>query len=218
MKMTIGMAFLCAGVLLAQDAGEKTTVPLKDPSRPAVINAHLMAGGITVRGADVKDVSVEAHMRSHESHESRDVHADGMRRLELPGNAGLEVEEDDNVVSIRTAHLNRPTDLVITVPRHSSLQLKCTNDGDIYVEQVDGEIEVNNLNGRVTLKNVAGSVIAHSLNGEVLATLDPRDYAATVASAEAALLRDTAHCHNLETRRHELWNRLDRWITSLPIS
>jgi hypothetical protein len=61
MKMTIGMAFLCAGVLLAQDAGEKTTVPLKDPSRPAVINAHLIAGGMTVRGADVKDVSVEAH-------------------------------------------------------------------------------------------------------------------------------------------------------------
>jgi pimeloyl-ACP methyl ester carboxylesterase len=32
------------------------------------------------------------------------------------------------------------------------------------------------------------------------------------------LLHDTAHCHNFETHRHELWNRLDRWITSLPVS
>jgi hypothetical protein len=175
MKTTIGMAFLCAGMLFAQDVPEKTTVPLRDPSRPATINAHLLAGGITVRGADVKDVSVEAHTRMHESHESREARADGMKRLELPGNAGLEVEEDDNVVNIRTARVNRPTDLVITVPRHSSLQLKCTNDGDIYVEQVEGEIEVNNLNGKVTLKNVAGSVIAHSLNGEVLAVLDRID-------------------------------------------
>jgi DUF4097 and DUF4098 domain-containing protein YvlB len=70
---------------------------------------------------------------------------------------------------------NRPTDLVITVPRHSSLQLKCLNDGDIYVEQVEGEIEANDLNGKVTLKNVAGSVIAHSLNGEVVAILDRID-------------------------------------------
>ena len=79
MKMTIGMAFLCAGMLLAQDVPEKTTVPLRDPSRPATINAHLMAGGITVRGADVKDVSVEAHTRMHESHESREARAEGRK-------------------------------------------------------------------------------------------------------------------------------------------
>jgi DUF4097 and DUF4098 domain-containing protein YvlB len=223
MKMTIGMAFLCAGVLLAQDVPEKTTVPLKDPSRPAVINAHLISGGITVRGADVKDVTVEAHTRSHESHESREARADGMKRLELPGNAGLEVEEDDNVVSIRTAHVNRPTDLVITVPRHSSVQLKCTNDGDIYVEQVEGEIEVNNLNGRVTLKNVAGSVIAHSLNGEVLATLDridpskPMSFSTMNGNIDVTLPETLKANVRIKTDHGEIYSDFDVKLITEPV-
>ncbi|MBV8709105.1 MAG: DUF4097 family beta strand repeat protein, partial [Acidobacteriaceae bacterium] len=97
------------------------------------------------------------------------------KRLDLPGGSNLDITEEDNVVNIKTASWNRATDLVITVPRRSSLQLKCMNDGDIYVEQVDGEIDADNLNGKVTLKNVSGSVVAHSLNGTVLVTLDRID-------------------------------------------
>ena len=181
MKNKIAILFLVAGALLAQDGNEKATVPLKDPSRPARIEARLMSGGITVRGADVKEVLVEAHSRGErgererERHSDRSDRSDGMRRLDLPGNAGLDVTEEDNVVTIKTSSMNRPADLVITVPRRSSLRLKCMNDGDIYVEQVDGEIDANNLNGKVTLKNVAGSVVAHSLNGAVFATLDRID-------------------------------------------
>lgn len=181
MKKKIGIVFLCIGflypgTLLAQDGGEKATVPLSDPSRPPRIHAHLIAGGIVVRGANTKDVLVEAHPRSGgESRESRPSRAAGMKRLDLPGNAGLDVVEEDNVVNIKTASWNRPVDLVITVPRRSSLQLKCLNDGDISVEQVEGEIDVDDLNGKVTLKNVSGSVLAHSLNGAVLVTLDQID-------------------------------------------
>ncbi len=184
MIKTIGIALLCAGAVLAQDGPEKATVPLHDPSRPARIRAHLMMGSITVRGADVKDVVVEANARGEGSSRERGRHrereslppgTEGMKRLELPGNAGLDVSEEDNLVSIKTSSMNRPTDLVITVPRHSSLELKCMNDGDIDVEQVDGEIEANDLNGKITLKNVSGSVIAHSLNGAVLVTMDRID-------------------------------------------
>ena len=172
----IAILFLCAGALLAQD-GEKATVPLRDPSRPARIIATLMMGGITVRGADVKEVLVEAHSRGEGDRRERraPARADGMKRLELPGNAGLDVTEEDNVVTIKTASMSRPSDLAITVPRRSSLRLKCMNDGDIYVENVDGEIDANNLNGKVMLKNVSGSVVAHSLNGAVSASLDRVD-------------------------------------------
>lgn len=222
MKMTIGMVFLCAGILVAQDAGEKATVPLRDPSRPAVINAHLIAGGITVRGADVKDVTVEAHSRSHEARESREARSEGMKRLELPGNAGLDVEEDDNVVNIKTSSPNRPTDLVITVPRHSTLQLKCTNDGDIYVEQIEGEIEANNLNGRVTLKNVSGSVIAHSLNGEVLVTLDridpskPMSFSTMNGNIDITLPESLKANVRLKTDHGEIYSDFDVKINSEP--
>lgn len=181
MNSKIAILFLCAGALLAQDGNEKATVPLKDPSRPARIEARLMSGGITVRGADVKEVLVEARSRGergereHDRHSDRADRSDGMKRLDLPGNAGLDVTEEDNVVTIKTSSMNRPADLVITVPRRSSLRLKCMNDGEIHVEQVDGEIDANNLNGRITLKNVSGSVVAHSLNGAVFAAIDRID-------------------------------------------
>lgn len=180
MNNKIAILFLCAGGLFAQDSPEKATVPLRDPSRPARIRVHLMMGGITVKGADIKDVLVEAHSRGErEGREGRErrssARADGMRRLELPGNAGLDVTEEDNVVNIKTSSMNRPADVVVTVPRRSSLVLKAMNDGDIYVENVDGEIDANNLNGKVTLRNVGGSVVAHSLNGAVTATLDRID-------------------------------------------
>src|SRR3954462_14873052 len=157
MMKTIGVLVFCAGTLLAQDGSEKATVPLHDPARPARIRAHLMSGGITVRGADRRDVLVEARSGSRDDREERrerhPARADGMKRLDLPGGSGLDVTEEDNVVNIKTASWNRPTDLVITVPRRSSLQLKCMNGGDIYVEQINGEIDADNLNGKVTLKN-----------------------------------------------------------------
>ncbi len=183
MKLAAVTVFV-AGALLAQD-GEKATVPLHDPSRPARIHVHLLMGGITVRGADVKEVVVEANTRAGESssrvHRSRretlPASVDGMKRLDLPGTAGLDVTEEDNVVNIKTASWSRAADLLITVPIRSSLELKCINNGGIEVEHVDGEIDAENLNGRITLKNVAGSVVAHSLNGAVSAILDRVDAA-----------------------------------------
>ncbi len=175
MNKTIALLVFSASVLCAQD-GEKATVPLHDPSRPARIHAHMMNGGLIVRGADVKEVLVEAHARAGDSREGRQSRADGMKRLDLPGNSGLDVTEDDNLVTIKTSGMNRrSTDLIITVPRRSSLELKCMNGGDIEVENVDGEIDANNLNGKVTLKNVSGSVLAHSMNGAVTVSMDRID-------------------------------------------
>src|SRR5882672_3052207 len=61
-------AALVAGtpMLHAQSPDNKVTVPLTDPSRPVTVRAHLLNGGITVKGADIKEVIVEAHVRDHE--------------------------------------------------------------------------------------------------------------------------------------------------------
>lgn len=223
MKKTVAMLILCAGILAAQDGGEKVTVPLRDPARPARIQAHLLAGGIIVRGADVKDVIVEARSRSRvEPREGREPRADGMKRLELPGNAGLDVVEDDNVVKIRTASWRRPTDLVITVPRHSSLELKCTNDGDISVEQVEGEIDANDLNGKVTLKNVAGSVVAHSLNGEVTVSLDrvdpskPMSFSTLNGNIDVTLPPDVKASIRVKTDNGDIYSDFDVALNNQP--
>jgi DUF4097 and DUF4098 domain-containing protein YvlB len=98
-----------------------------------------------------------------------------MHKLEIPGNMGLDIVEENNVVTIKSTNWNGDGGLSIMVPRKSSLQLKCVNNGDIEVSDVDGEVDAENLNGRIILNNVSGSVVAHSLNGEVKATLDRVD-------------------------------------------
>ncbi|HTT64335.1 MAG TPA: hypothetical protein VMG35_20930 [Bryobacteraceae bacterium] len=175
MRTPITLCVLLLGASLAsiaQETPDHVNVPLSDPSRPAVVHASLMNGGISVTGYNGKDVIVEAHSRHESERESKpDRKAEGMRRLDSRG-TGLSVEEQDNEVNIGVRTMNRAVDLVIQVPFHTSLKLKCLNDGDIKVERVSGEVDADNLNGAVRLLNISGAVVAHSLNADVVVTLD----------------------------------------------
>ena len=167
-------AFLLAASLagIAQETPDRVNVPLSDPSRPAVVHASLMNGGITVTGYNGKEVIVEARPRHEGARESKpDRKAEGMHRLDSRG-SGLSVEEQDNEVNIGVSSMNRTVDLNIQVPFHTSLKLKCLNDGDIKVERVSGEVDADDLNGGVKLLNISGAVVAHSLNEDVIVTLD----------------------------------------------
>src|ERR1700733_9204396 len=143
------------GVRAEEAPPDRVNVPLTDPSRPAVVNASLMNGGITVTGYAGKEVIVEAHPRGLESR-----------------GTGLSVEEQDNQVNIGVREMNRTVDLVIQVPFNTSLKLKCLNDGNIQVDHVSGEIDANDLNGGVKLTNISGSAVAHSMNEDVTVTFD----------------------------------------------
>src|SRR6185312_7917698 len=59
--------FTLAQPLCAQ-SDNRVTVPLTDPARPVTLRAHLVSGSITVKGADVKEVIVEARARGDEGH------------------------------------------------------------------------------------------------------------------------------------------------------
>src|SRR5271154_4425179 len=170
MKPTIALTgfLLAAGTLLwAQDA-DRVVVPARNSTRPRVVNASVLNGSITVKTYDGKDVIVEAGGTSESSRRrpERSNVPDGLHRLDLPGRSGLEVEEEDNIITVHT-RINGNGNVTITVPANTSLNLKGTNGGQINVDGVNGEIDVNNLNGGITLTNVSGSVIAHSLNGSV---------------------------------------------------
>lgn len=183
MLYLVVIALTISGVLCyAQEASaDKTTVPFSNPSRPGTVKVGLIAGSITVKGYAGKEVIVEAQPGSEgRKHERSRAEAEGLRRI--PNTAtGLSVEEEDNVISVGTSSLNRPVDLILQVPFHTSLKLKTINDGNIKVEQVEGEIEVNNINGAVTLTNVSGSVVAHALNGNVIASLSRVDPAKSMS-------------------------------------
>jgi DUF4097 and DUF4098 domain-containing protein YvlB len=167
---------LAALVAMAQPLGaqsdNKVNVPLSDPSRPVSLRANLLNGSITVKGADVKEVIVEAHARHEEDRgEGR---AQGMKRIPMTS-TGLNVEAENNQVRISTDSVQRTIDLVITVPTRTSLSLHTVNDGKILVSGVDGELDIDNVNGEVDLKNIGGSVVAHALNGHVAVTFNRID-------------------------------------------
>src|SRR5262245_28549429 len=61
-------ALLLGAATLGQDIpADRVTVPLRDPTRPALVKANLMSGGITVKGSDGKEVIVDARLRQHRS-------------------------------------------------------------------------------------------------------------------------------------------------------
>ncbi|MGZ7098969.1 MAG: DUF4097 family beta strand repeat-containing protein [Candidatus Angelobacter sp.] len=158
---------------LCAQSDNKVTVPLSDPSRPVNLRAHLVSGSITVKGADVKEVVVEARARGNEESHSGG-RAEGMKRIPMTS-TGLNIEAENNNVRVSTDSYQRTIDLTITVPTHTSVSLHTVNDGNIFVSGVDGELDINDVNGEVDLKNIGGSVVAHALNGHVIATFNRID-------------------------------------------
>jgi DUF4097 and DUF4098 domain-containing protein YvlB len=157
---------------LSAQSDNRVTVPLTDPARPVTLRAHLVSGSITVKGADVKEVIVEARARGDEARSGG--RAEGMKRIPMTS-TGLNIEAENNNVRVSTDSYQRTVDLTITVPVHTSVSLHSVNDGNILVTGVDGEFDVNNVNGEVDLKNIGGSVVAHALNGHVVATFNRID-------------------------------------------
>jgi len=164
-------AITFCSLVAAEDGVDRVSVPLSDPSRPARVHVQLLNGGVTVKGYAGKEVVVEAHMRGGAQRERgpRPDHTEGMHRIDS-GNAGLSVEEADNVVEVKTRGWSQTADLTLQVPYSSSLKLKTVNDGDISVEGVNGDIEAEDLNGRVTLNKISGSALVNALNGKIVAS------------------------------------------------
>ncbi len=153
-----------------QQSGDRVTVPFSDPARPGTLKVRLVQGAVTVRGANTKEVVIDAtgSLRNGGRTSRQPPRADGLRRLTQP--TGLNVEQEANVISV-TARPNDDGRLEIQVPLRTNLQLSLVNGGDIQVEGVEGDLEINNVNGDVRVTNVSGSVVATSVNGTVVATV-----------------------------------------------
>lgn len=151
---------------VAASSPDRIAVKVDDPSRPALVKASLVNGGITVKAYDGQQVIIEARARGGEPEKPA---PSGLHRLDV-SRTGLSVEEESNEIRIGTDSFMHPIDLTITVPVRTSLKLSSVNGGDIVVTGVDGEMDVNDVNGAVTLNNVSGNCVAHALNGRILAT------------------------------------------------
>ncbi len=164
-----GMTLAVCALACAQEvSADRVVVPARNSSRARVVDAALTNGSITVKSYSGSQVIVES--TGHQS--SRDRTYEGLHRIDIPG-VGLNVEEEDNVVTVRM-HGAPAANLIITVPVNTSLRLKSTN-GSIYVEDVHGEIDASTTNGKVDLMNVSGTVVTDSHNGAVKVVMDRVD-------------------------------------------
>lgn len=178
---TIGvlLLFLAGAAVISQEAGvDKATVPLSDPSRPAVVKASAFRGTITVTGYSGQNVVVEATVRTaelseqeEEKDQEQNQKAKGMRLIRSAA-TGLAITEEDNVVGIRVQSMSQAVDLDIQVPFNTSLKLMGMAGGEILVKKVTGDHEIQNNAGPVTLTDISGSVVASSLAGELTVTFD----------------------------------------------
>jgi hypothetical protein len=166
----VGLLIGIGGVVVAQEpTADRVTVPLSDPSRPALIDVSLVQGSITVRGANRKDVAVTARGEADRPSRRFDADASGLRRI--PQTAGFRISEEGNRVKVSADSPNRSMTFEIEAPTRTNLKLSTVNGGEILVENIEGEIEVSNTNGGITLNNVGGSVNAGTTNGSVRATM-----------------------------------------------
>ena len=200
-------------------SGDRLSVSLSDPSRPALVKASLVNGGITVKGYDGKEVVVEARARNRESARSDS----SMKRIPI-SSTGLSVEEENNQVRINTDSYMRPIDLTISVPLRTSLELSAVNSGDIVVTGVDGELEVKDVNGSVTLNNVSGSAVAHALNGRLLATFTrvnpqkPMAFSSLNGDIDVTFPADLKANLSLKSDRGEVLSDFDVQIQTAPVT
>ena len=221
-----------------EQRADRVVVPLSNPLKPALIEASVMRGSITVKGTEGKEVIVEAKIREksltkkedEDSEEMADEAAEeigekdqkrteekatGMKLISGAATTGLEVEEENNVVSINADSWKNAVDLTIQVPFASSLKLEANNDGDIVVENVSGEIEINCMNGSTTLKNVSGIVVAETLNGDVTVSLNkvtpekPMSFSSMNGDIDVTFPADLKANVKMKTERGDIYSDFD---------
>jgi len=203
-----------------QPTGDQVTVPLSDPSKPALVHISLVHGSITVRGANRRDVLVVAHPEVDQASRRYDPDATGLRRL--PQTAGFRISEEANRVNIGSDNPNRSISFDVEVPVRTNVQLKTVNGGEVRVDNVDGEIEVGNTNGGITLTSVAGSVVAGTTNGHVRASLTrvtagkEMAFTSLNGTIDVTLPASTKASLRLRSERGEVYSDFDVQLTPEP--
>ena len=211
MKLMLALTGIILAVCplsVAQDTGGRIVVPARNSTRPRKVDVNLMQGSVTVKVHSGKDVIVE----SVPSQGGQPRESGGMRRIDLPAR-GFTVEEEDNVITVRTRTPSNAS-TVILVPADTSLTARSHN-GDIEADGLRGEFDVQTHNGKITLNNVAGTVVAHAANGAIKVIMDrveadkPLSFSSLNGSIDVTLPADVKATVKLNTFRGEIWSDFD---------
>jgi DUF4097 and DUF4098 domain-containing protein YvlB len=210
-----GLALMVCALGYAQEStGQRVVVPARNTTHPRLVKASLVNSGITVKTHTGKDVIVESTERERGRAPERT--PDGMRRIDVPS-GGFSVEEEDNVITIRSGVMSGGN-LVVTVPVDTSVQLRATH-GPIVVDGLHGEVDVNSTNGRIDVMNISGTVVAETTNGSIRASLDrvdpakPLSFSSTNGSIEVTLPADLKANLKMRSFNGSIWSDFDMKVT-----
>jgi len=163
------LAFLSGSAFAASPDAEKAqrlTVPLTDPGRPVTLSASLFSGGMVLEGYDGNQIVIEVQRGQEQPSPER---SGGMRVI--PNRSlGLTVEEENNEVSISSDFTSKIDQILVKVPRKTSVAASTVQGGDLVIRGVEGEMELSNTNGSITAIDIGGSVVAQSTNGDIKVT------------------------------------------------
>jgi DUF4097 and DUF4098 domain-containing protein YvlB len=213
---------VCAMASAQESAGQRVVVPARNTTHPRVLKASLLNAGITVKTHAGKDVIVEAaassssRERDRERERARERGTEGMRRIDFPA-GGFSVEEEDNVITIRSSAMSSGN-IVVSVPVDTSVQLRATH-GPIVVDGLHGEIDATSTNGHVELMNISGTIVAETTNGSIRASLDrvdpakPISFSSTNGSIEVTLPADLKANLKMRSFNGSIWSDFDMKVS-----
>lgn len=156
-------AMLTVGTAASQGQPQIISIPLSQPGEPYTLDISILSAHIEVIGEDREDLEFAITV---ERGDRKIVTPSGTKPI-TAGAYSLEVDEEDNYVSVGTDWRADKVNVVARVPRRGHLDLSTQNDGEIIVSNITGNLELNNLNGPVTATEINGSIIAESLNDNI---------------------------------------------------
>jgi DUF4097 and DUF4098 domain-containing protein YvlB len=170
------MILLGGGLSAQSTSTQQLVIPLSEPGKPFVLDAHIFHGSIKVTSYEGKEVIID--VQADTSGKRKNMEGNGMKRIPSGGGLDVNAEEENNTVRLNAGMSRRLVGLSIKVPRESGkFKLGTVEEGNIVVTNVNGELEINNINGNVTLTGISGSVVASTISGNLTVTfktIDPK--------------------------------------------
>ena len=116
----------------AQSQPQLINIPLSRPGEPVNLEISILSARIEVIGEDREDAEFEVTV---EEGTRKIVTPSGTRSLKS-GAYSLEIEEEDNNISVDMDWRANKVNVVARIPRQANLELSTVNDGEIIVRNI----------------------------------------------------------------------------------
>jgi hypothetical protein len=160
--LAVALAWAPCATTRADEATSQ--ISFSDPSKPGTLKVRVWHGDVSVRGDDVKEITVKSDSTSLAPTPRKD----GMRVLST--SSSFLLSEKDNVAVLEyggEGWAGGSADFEITVPRSTSVIVSNSAHGELSCSGLSGDIDVRTMSGDVKLEDVTGGALVETMNGEI---------------------------------------------------